>query len=38
MHKLTEADYNKIFGPEVMASLKGKSGEELKKLANQDLR
>lgn len=38
MRKLTEVDYNKIFGPEVMASLKGKSGEELKKLANQNLR
>jgi len=38
MSKLTEMDYNKIFGPEVMASLKGKSGEELKKLAGKDLR
>lgn len=39
MRKLTEVDYNKIFGPEVMAALKGKSGESLKKLAgNKNLR
>jgi hypothetical protein len=32
MRRLTEVDYNKMFGPEVMASLKGKSAKSLKKL------
>jgi hypothetical protein len=38
MRRLTEADYNKMFDPEVMAALKGKSAESLKKLiGNKDL-
>jgi hypothetical protein len=39
MRKLTEVDYNKMFGPEVMSFLKGKSAESLKKLVgNKDIR
>ena len=38
MAKLLEVEYDKIFSPKTMASLKGKSGESLRSmLGNKDL-
>ncbi len=39
MAKLTEVEYEKIFSPKTIATLKGKSGDSLRQmLGNKDLR